>query len=292
MRHDFKNTTVEAGKKNFIDPTYFKATMEYRQRTGLLLEAALRVAGSVRSYRLYKTIVEAVSMFKIGTSDALSEDNIMWFKEVMQRTYGPLGTPRVIISDMDLETPGEDEIATEDNCKLQITLNRTHAESFTKQKMAMAQKQGIPPQVVMQTYREGWWILVRCKKLDGDTESNNEFLDKNPLLAALDNGAKKHFAGESEENRLLNAWPFIISNIAQKEGKVNVSFKAPSTPGKYKFMVDIKSQEFLGCDQILSLEKEVLDKAEIERKEAEANAEDDDAEADSDDEDEEPKKSK
>ena len=99
--------------------------------------------------------------------------------------------------------------------------------------------------------------------------------------------AKKHFAGESEENRLLNAWPFIISNIAQKEGKVNVSLKAPSAPGKYKFIIDIKSQEFLGCDQILSLEKEVLDKAEIERKEAEANAE-----ADSDDEDEEPKKSK
>ena len=279
---------LEAGKKNLIDPTYFKSTMEYRQRTGLLLEASLRVAGSVRSYRLYKTIVECVSMFKIGTNDAQSEKTIAWFKDIMQKTYnGPTGVPRIIVSDLDIETPGEDEIATDDACKLSIDINRPHAENFTKQKIAMAAKQGIPPQIALQTFREGWWILVRCKKLDGDVELNNEHLYKNPLLAALDNGAKKQFESEGEENRLLNAWPFIVSNIQQKEGKVNVSFKAPAVAGKYRFFIDIKSQEFLGCDQVFKIEKEVVDKAVIERKQAEENAEEDD---NSDD--EEPKKTK
>ncbi len=284
-----RKNTVEAGKKSLIDPTYFKGTMEYRQRTGLLLEAALRVAGSARSYRLYRTIVECVSMFKIGTNDAKSDDAIMWFKDIMQKTYGgPIGIPRIIVTEIDIETPGEDEIATEDHCKLQIAVNRPHAENFTKQKIAMATKQGIPPQIALQTFREGWWILVRCKKLDGDAKVNNEHLEKHPLLAALDKGAKTKFESESEENRLLNAWPFIVSNIAQKEGRVNVSFMAPSAPGKYQFMVDIKSQEFLGCDQSFKLVKEVIDKALIEREEAVENAESDVA----DEEGEEPKKTK
>jgi hypothetical protein len=244
--------------------------MEYRQRTGLLLEAALRVAGSVRSYRLYKTIVECVTMFKIGTTTASDEKILSWFKDVMQKNYGgPEGIPRIDVGDINIETPDEDEIATDDTCKLQIEMNRPHAENFTKQKIAMAQKQGIPPQVALQTFREGWWIIIRCKKLDGNAPVDNEHLQKNPILASLDIGSKKIFESEVEENRLLNAWPFIVSSIAQKSGKFNVSFKAPSAPGKYKFYIDIKSQEFLGCDQVFTVEKDIIDKALIERKEME-----------------------
>jgi len=270
------NELIEAGKNQLIDPTYFRTTMEYRQRTGLLLEAALRVAGSVRSYRLYKTIVECVAMFKIGTTSVSDEETLAWFKDIMQKTYGgPTGVPRVIIGDIDIATPDEDEIATDDTCKLQIEINRPHAENFTKQKIAMAQKQGIPPQIALQTFREGWWILIRCKKLDGDAPVDNEHMTKNPLLAALDNGSKKKFESEVEENRLLNAWPFIVSNITQKSGKVNVTFKAPSAPGKYKFFIDVKSQEFLGCDHVFTVEKDIIDKALIERKEEEEEEEND-----------------
>eukprot|EP01083_Nonionella_stella_P218346 783061_1 len=146
-------------------------------------------------------------------------------------------------------------------------------------------KQGVPAQIALQTYREGWWILIRCQKLDGDANLNNDHFQKNPLLAALDNGSKQNFLAETEENRLLNAWPFIVSNVAQKTGKVKVTFSAPTTPGKYKFMVDIKSQEFLGCDQVFTIEKEIIDKALVERKEEEE--EEEEAEGDS-----EPKKSK
>lgn len=278
---------ITAGKAQLIDPTYFRGTMEYRQRTGLLLEAALRVAGSTRSYRLYKTIVECVAMFKIGTTSATDEKTLAWFNDIMQKTYGgPEGVPSVKIGEISIETDGEDEIATEDTVKLEIEMNRPHAEHFTKQKIAMAMKQGVPAQIALQTYREGWWILIRSQKLDGDANLNNDHFQKNPLLAALDNGSKQSFLAEKEEHRLLNAWPFIVSNIAQKTGKVKLTFPAPTTPGKYKFMVDIKSQEFLGCDQVLTMEKEIIDKALVERKEEEEE------EKDSVEEDSEPKKTK
>lgn len=268
---------IEAGKKQLIDPTYFRTTMEYRQRTGLLLEAALRVAGSARSYRLYKTIVECVTMFKIGTTTPSDEETLAWFKDVMQKTYGgPDGVPRVDIGIIDIETPNEDEIATEDICKLQIEISRPHAENFTKQKIAMAQKQGIPPQIALNSFREGWWIIIRCKKLDGDAPVDNEHFQKNPIFAALDKRSQKTFESEVEENRLLNAWPFIVTNITQKSGKFNVSFKAPSAPGKYKFFVDIKSQEFLACDQVFTVEKDIIDKALVERKAVEVEEKDTD----------------
>lgn len=271
---NYHDELITAGKAQLIDPTYFRGTMEYRQRTGLLLEAALRVAGSTRSYRLYKTIVECVAMFKIGTTSATDEKTLAWFNDIMQKTYGgPEGVPSVKIGVINIETDGEDEIATEDTVKLEIEMNRPHAENFTKQKIAMAMKQGVPAQIALQTYREGWWILIRCQKLDGDANLNNDHFQKNPLLAALDNGSKQNFLAETEENRLLNAWPFIVSNVAQKTGKVKVTFSAPTTPGKYKFMVDIKSQEFLGCDQVFTIEKEIIDKALVERKEEEVEDE-------------------
>lgn len=264
---------MAAGKSNLIDPTYFKSTMEYRQRTGILLEAALRVAGSARSYRLYKTIVESVSMFKIGTSNSSDEKNLIWFKEIMAKTYGgPEGVPSLKIRSFDIETPGEHEIATEDTCKLEIEMTRMHAECFMKQKIQMAMKQGIPPQVALNTYREGWWILIRCKRIDGKAIVNNDHLSKSPIFAVLDDGSRKNFFEEKQENCLLNAWPFIVSNVAQKSGKVKVSFQAPDVPGKYRFMIDIKSQEFLGCDQVLSIEKKVIDKNLISRKEDEVTS--------------------
>lgn len=284
---------LAAGQKQLIDETYFRCTLNYRKRTGLLLEAALRVAGSVRSYRLYKTIVECCAMFKIGTTSVDDEKTLKWFNEVMDKTYQT--RPGAKIDGVNIETPDEDEIATEDTCKLEIDITRTHAEAFTKQKIAQAQKQGIPPQIALQMYREGWWILIRCKKLDGDAPVDNAHMQKNPILAALDNGAKSKFEAEVEENRLLNAWPFLVSQVGQVTGKVNLRFPAPSTPGKYKFYIDIKSQEFLGCDQVITVEKEVVDKALIERKEEEEDGEDGDdgtTEEDVVEGEEEPKKTK
>ncbi|GFH57069.1 hypothetical protein CTEN210_13545 [Chaetoceros tenuissimus] len=115
------------------------------------------------------------------------------------------------------------------------------------------------------------------------TKGVNIPFSSGPILAALDNGSKSQFMAEVEGNRLVNAWPFIVSNITQKTGKVNVTFRAPSAPGKYKFYIDVKSQEFLGVDQTFSIEKEIIDKALLERKEEAVEGEA---------EDEEPKKTK
>ena len=65
--------------------------MEFRQRVGLLLEAALRVSMGVRSYRLTRTVVESVSMFKISTMSATDPEVLEWFRGVMERQYGADG---------------------------------------------------------------------------------------------------------------------------------------------------------------------------------------------------------
>eukprot|EP00568_Trieres_chinensis_P008584 CAMPEP_0183297532 /NCGR_PEP_ID=MMETSP0160_2-20130417/4810_1 /TAXON_ID=2839 ORGANISM="Odontella Sinensis, Strain Grunow 1884" /NCGR_SAMPLE_ID=MMETSP0160_2 /ASSEMBLY_ACC=CAM_ASM_000250 /LENGTH=696 /DNA_ID=CAMNT_0025459381 /DNA_START=45 /DNA_END=2135 /DNA_ORIENTATION=- len=286
---------VNAGQKGLIDPTYFKSTMEFRQRTGLLLEAALRVSMAVESYRLARTIVETVSMFKIGTPTADDPKTLTWFRDVMKKQYGgEAGLPRLKFLEKDIATPDEDEIATGDTCALSLHIERKHAENFTKQKLALCQKQGIPPQVAMQAYREGWWILIRAKRVDGGEapveEETEEKENAGSLMKMLDSETKKKFAEETEENKLLCAWPFIVSNVAQKAGKVNVRFKAPAAPGKYEFMVDVKSQEFLGADEQFSIQKEVLDSEVIARKEK--DEEEDEGEEGSDEEEEETKKTK
>lgn len=283
----------EAGPKRLIDTTYFQSTMEYRKRTIVLLEAALRIIGSTRSYKLYKTLVECYTMFKNGTSSVTNPEVIEAFQKQMEKTFdGKKGVPRIIISKLEIITPEEEEVATEDTSVLEMELNRVHAENFMKQKVAMAMKQGIPPEIALNTFREGWWILLRCEKLDKGDKSlkNTDFIDKHPILANLSIDIRDKFKQEEDKNLLINAWPFMVSNIKQVTGKLKVKFLAPSVPGKYKFYIDVKSQEYLGCDQTFTLEKEVLDKAtvkRVEKKKEEEVVTEDDA-----DEDEEPKKTK
>ena len=52
---------MAAGPKGLIDPTYFSATMEYRQRVGQVLEGTLRMACTLRSYRLACSIICSAS---------------------------------------------------------------------------------------------------------------------------------------------------------------------------------------------------------------------------------------
>jgi hypothetical protein len=252
-----------------IDQTYFKGSMEYRQRAGILLEAALRVAVVLQSYRLTKIIVETVAMFKIGVSDPLAPKTLEWFRGVMRKQYGEDGLPRLAISDLNVATPGEQEIATNDLCAITMTMERSHAEAFTKTKVAICQKQGIPPQVAIQTYREGWWVLVRAKKLDGgDTPSQNAMKD-NPIMSMIQDVDTSKFDKEPGDQRLMVAWPLIVQNMAQKSGNIKVQFKAPSVPGKYNIYFSLLSQEFLGADQEFELPIEVLDSEEVKRKQAE-----------------------
>ena len=212
-------------------------------------------------------------MFKQGVPSLSDTTSIANFQKQMEKAYGgSQGIPRLIVSKLDISTPNEKEIANDDTTALEMELNRVHAEAFMTQKLAMAMKQGIPPEIALQSYREGWWILLRCEKLDGDSdiESNyniGEFIEKHPMLTSLSTETKNKFKDVKSQDRLINAWPFVVSNMKQQVGKVKVRFVAPKVPGKYKFYIDIKSQDYLGCDQTFTLEKEVLDKDVVVRTE-------------------------
>jgi hypothetical protein len=263
---------VEASSKKLIDQTYFKANLDYRQRAGLLLEASLRIAVNMNSYRLAKTIVETVAMFKIGVSDPSSPKTLEWFRSIMAKQYTAEGSPHLAISNLKVEPPtDEKEIIPGDSACITLTLERTHAESFTKIKVAQCQQQGIPPQIALQTYREGWWLFLRLEPessgdigtsfQDNDTENN----PLAPLLSKVSDEDKEKFAAEAIPNRLVVAWPMIVQNMAQASGSVKVQFPAPAAPGRYKLHLAIKSQEFLGTDQDFELPFEVLDANAVQR---------------------------
>jgi hypothetical protein len=243
---------VAAGEKKLLDQTYFKNNLEYRSRAGILLEATLRLAICLNSYSLTKTIVEAVAQFKIGCTG----DNIEWFEGVIKREYGCL--PRLDIRKKTIETPGEKEIATGDLCCMEVELERTHAEKFTTRKIEMFKKQGIPPQVAFQSFREGWWFLVRAHRLDGEGKPA-EIDAESPLVSKVETGDLKKFKNIKAEESLLQAWPMLVRNIAQKSGTVKLQFKAPSVSGKYKFIVSVMSQEFLGADTEFSVQATIVD---------------------------------
>jgi len=283
-----------AGPAGKIDPTYFKATMEYRQRAGMLLEASLRVAAGMRSFTLANNVLDAIVMFKIGIMDVQDAKELHWFETLMTKQYGSDGSPKLIVDEKRLgaptappptpgvpqppPTPGpsphHDEIATGDRLSLEMQITRRHAESFTKEKVAQCQRQGIPPQVAMQAYREGWFIMIRGKRIDETTgakspisftksDREKEMEAKNPLFQMLDDKTKAAFGAEVD--KFAVGWPFVISNVAQKSGKVKIHFPAPATPGKYEFVVTIKSQDFLGLDEEFSLEADVVDKETVDR---------------------------
>lgn len=252
---------VEAGTNKLVDQSYFKGSMEFRSRCAMMLEAALRTAVACRSLKLATTIVEAVGMFKIGCYPTQTQ----WFDGVMQRTYGCL--PRLQIKDVGIETPEETEMATGDVLAIGLELTRLHAEAFTRQKVAMYQKQGIPPQVGLQTYREGWWYLVRAERLDGKGDLSKVLeIKKDGILQEVDASILKKYEAATFEQRLVTAWPMVVQNVAQKTGRLKIQFLAPSVPGKYKFTVIVKSQDFLGADQEFSVTATIVDASTVVRK--------------------------
>lgn len=323
---------MAAGPKGLIDPTYFQATMEYRNRVGQVLEGTLRMACTLRSFRLACSILDAIVMFKLGVMNPHDEDQLKWFGELMARQYGPSGTPKLVIEDKFLGVPTPDpkkedpaaaknkteaekkeeaknKIAqqimqtkqvttTDEKMALEMQITRNHAESFTKEKLAMCQKQGIPPQIALQSYRESWFILVRAKKVNDDGSTaptwdgalgDAKFPANNHMGMLKEKGEQlytmldsdtvsaftKEFADNASncDNRIVIGWPFVISNVAQKTGKVKIHLPPPVEPGRYEFTVTIKSQDFLGVGQEFVVAVDVAKGVE-KKKEEEANEED------------------
>mmetsp|Transcript_882 Transcript_882/g.1881 ORF Transcript_882/g.1881 Transcript_882/m.1881 type:complete len:528 (+) Transcript_882:165-1748(+) len=264
---------LQAASNQLIDPTYFKHAADFRNRCAMLLEATLRAAVLLRNSPLTKTIVESVSIFKIGCKSCTPED-VEWFDTIMEKQYATL--PRLKIENTSIENAKYPEMATGDVVMISLDLTRLHAENFTKQKVAMLQKQGIPPQVALQSYREGWWYFVTAERLDGETPASCLEIKKSGILMNVDDKDFERFDEAKFSDRLVTAWPMIVANVAQKSGKVKIQFTAPSVPGKYKFNVAIKSQDFLGADQNFSVEGEILDASIVTREPIEETADEDD----------------
>merc|ERR1712071_429474 len=154
-------------------------------------------------------------------------------------------------------------------------IERVHAELFFKNKIALCQKQGIPPQVALQSFHEVWWVLIRRKRVDGGDDGEN-INTARPIpppgsLAAL---ASQVFDKNNPEDKLIHAYPFVIGQINKKEGTVKAQLQAPSVAGKYTFNISILSQEFLGCGSELRIENvEIVDSKlitrEVKKEEAE-----------------------
>lgn len=278
---------VEAGAHKLVDETYFKGSMEFRQRIILILDASLRVALSVQSFPLFATLVETLAAFKIGCVPG-DPKALPQFNRSMARQYNTL--PRLDVGDITFETvqeqhqdntttstPGVEnppqllsELVAGQQVMIVLPVDRKHAEAFTKVKIAQCQQQGIPPQIALQGYREGWWFLVRWEFTDqknntvvpenndfddfDDRLSNNNNNSKNQFLNQLDPAVLKRFTSAPSSQRIRSAFPMMVQNVAQKSGSVKVRLTAPHHPGHYKLHLAVKSQDFLGAD----VEKEIL----------------------------------
>lgn len=252
---------LHAGSQRLVDQTYFQASMTFRGRIGLLLEALLRMGLAFNSYRLLKTGVEAAAMFKIGCK---FEDEL-WFKGVVQAQYGCFPSLEKQSAEITTGSDGA-EVAPGDDAQMALELTRPHAENFLRSKLDQFQKQGIPPQVGLAQYREGWWFLVRCERLDG--RGQPETVDRSdPTLTTLNVDEKTISLFESEEmkNVLLAAVPQIYGNVAQKTVKVQLPFKAPRVAGKYKFLITVISHDFLGADSEMDFSADIRDATTVAR---------------------------
>jgi hypothetical protein len=90
-------------------------------------------------------------------------------------------------------------------------------------------------------------------------------IPENDLTKMFSEADIAKFADEEPENRLLTAWPMIVQNLAQKSGTIKIQFKAPTVPGKYKFICSILSQEFLAADQSFEIEHVVVSADSVKR---------------------------
>jgi hypothetical protein len=252
---------VQAGISKLIDATYFQSSLVFRHRMNLLLDAILKIGIVVQSRRLVRTGVEASALFKVGTKPG-SEAG---FREMMMKQYGV--TPQLSLTTLEVATDGEKEIATGESTQMTFEVERLHAESFFRHKLQQLQQQGIPPQVGLQAYREGWWFLVSCERLEGKGKATPLNRDDESIKAMnISDKQLTRFNKEKLEDRLLATLPMMLGNISQRSFKASGSIKAPAVAGKYRFTLEIKSIEFLGADVSRSVEVQVVDAATLARK--------------------------
>lgn len=198
--------------------------------------------------------------------------------------------------------------ADDERMALEMQITRGHAEGFTRAMVAKCQAQGIPPQIGFSTHRESWFILVRARKVGEDGKEakgwncalgaevrGTNYMD---LLKGRDDGicgmlepsTFKRFRDEYEdpdhlsERKMVIGWPFVVQNVAQKTGKVKIHLPPPAEPGRYEFLVKIRSQDWLVEDEEFELTVDVAKgsgkKKKKEEKEDEEEEDDDEGKKD------------
>lgn len=263
---------IKAGMNKAVDETYFRGSMEFRQRVALIMDASLRIALTIQSHSLFSTLVETLAAFKVGCNPTDSK-SLPWFNGSMARQYNTL--PRLVVGDLTFEEsppmPKEGEqpqqqmnerkrlttLVAGTPAVIVVPVDRTHAESFTKTKLAQCQKQGIPPQVALQGYRESWWFLVRWESMTEGVENVLDDIPSRKFIDQLGDDVVKKFEATSPDMRVRTAFPMMVQNIAQKSGAVKVRIVAPANPGRYRMTVAVKSSDFLGADQEHTVEVQV-----------------------------------
>jgi hypothetical protein len=238
---------LEAGVQKKIDQTYFKSSMEFRGRMAVMLEACIKISIMMRSFRLLTTVIDAYVAYKIGCLP----ESVAFFNGLMGKQYGTL--PRLALSDATILT---------DQGPLQISfsLERLHAQAFLKTKLELCQKQGIPPQVALQTFQEIWWVLMRWERVDGGTNAVDPLDRKDgDLMPHIPESDITKFEKDDANYRLRHAFPILVKNVGEKQAQIKIPFPAPQLPGQYRFTISIKSQDYLGADQTVSLEATITD---------------------------------
>jgi hypothetical protein len=187
---------IDAGLKQLIDQTYFKSSMEFRNRMNMILETTVQMAILLQSYPLLCTILTTITTFKIGIQYDDDAKSIPYFNTIMTRQYQIL--PRLKINastirqsnttsttDYDILTTtstmylndnnDDDDDATSSTAEIILDVERIHAQQFLKVKVQQFEQQNIPPQIGLQNYRERWWFMLRMKrKKSSATLQSNE----------------------------------------------------------------------------------------------------------------------
>lgn len=250
---------ITAGSQKKLDETYFRAASEARQRIIMLLNGALKVAAELGHPKLCQTVIETIAHFKVG-GHPKGNSTMAWFTEIMDKTYGT--RPQLQLRKKELREhvegdpkgvgpviPADAVLPCNSQVILLIEVERMHAEAFLRQKLALCQQQGIPPQEGLKSFREPWWFLVNGpKRMRDDNENNTSSWPPESILSYKVSADHLALFERDSERVLVQITPMIIPNISQKQLAVRMGLKTPSQPGTYKIEASLCSAEFIGAD--------------------------------------------
>ncbi|GMI54091.1 hypothetical protein ScalyP_jg230, partial [Parmales sp. scaly parma] len=263
-----------ASAAGLVDGIYFRESMGFRQRCTQLLEMSLQFAVQSRQHRLVCTLVECLTMFKIGINSCHTPGAVNWFRAAIQKQYGPEGIPSIKIMKGSIISPNQPLVAKGDEAVLTLEFERPHAQAFLQSKIAAAKVQNLSEDQQKQflsAYREPWWFILTAVNEDDQTQETPEQKQTRITMekASAKRMGKPYVEKEEEPKKMMKevmvlAWPLVVQgqDIGKKEYKVQIKFGAPPEAGRWTFYCKIKSSEFIGSDVMAKIAIRVVEKDE------------------------------